>query len=41
MYGRVGALAASFVSRQIMPKPFYHFAAARFRQRVREEMKGV
>lgn len=41
IWSLIGALIASFVSRQIMPKPFYHFAAARFRQRVREEMKGV
>ncbi|MDD7568872.1 MAG: chloride channel protein [[Actinobacillus] rossii] len=39
IWSLIGALAASFVSRQIMPKPFYHFAAARFRQRVREETK--
>jgi len=39
IWSLIGALIASFVSRQIMPKPFYHFAAARFRQRVREETK--
>ena len=39
IWSLIGALIASFVSRQIMPKPFYHFAAARFRQRVSEETK--
>ncbi|MBV7388773.1 chloride channel protein [Pasteurellaceae bacterium TAE3-ERU1] len=30
-------LVASIVSRQFCPKPFYHFAAGRFRQRIQEE----
>ncbi|MCK3658126.1 chloride channel protein EriC [Pasteurellaceae bacterium Pebbles2] len=33
----IGGIVATFISRQIMPKPFYHFAAGRFRQRVQEE----
>ena len=33
----IGAIFASQVSRQFSPKPFYHAAAARFRQRVQEE----
>ncbi|WP_032093495.1 chloride channel protein [Necropsobacter rosorum] len=32
-------LIASIISRQFNPKPFYHFAAGRFRQRVQEETK--
>ncbi|WP_084224393.1 chloride channel protein [Stenoxybacter acetivorans] len=32
----LAGLLASVVSRQISPKPFYHFAAERFRQRVQE-----
>ncbi len=32
-------LIASIISRQFNPKPFYHFAAGRFRQRVQEENK--
>lgn len=35
----VGSLIASMVSRYFCPKPFYHFAAGRFRQRVQEETK--
>ncbi|MGY6772843.1 chloride channel protein [Gallibacterium sp. ZY190522] len=31
------SLMASIVSRQICPKPFYHFAAGRFRQRIQEQ----
>ena len=30
-------LFASLVSRQFCPKPFYHFAAGRFRQRIQEQ----
>ncbi|MDO5059304.1 MAG: chloride channel protein [Neisseria sp.] len=33
----IGAIAASQISRQFSPKPFYHAAAARFRHRVMEE----
>lgn len=33
----IGAIFASQVSRQFSPKPFYHAAGARFRQRVQEE----
>ncbi|AWX14016.1 chloride channel protein EriC [Mergibacter septicus] len=33
------SLVASIVSRQICPKPFYHFAASRYRQRIQEEAK--
>lgn len=33
------SLVASTVSRQICPKPFYHFAASRYRQRVQEDAK--
>lgn len=33
----VCSLLASLVSRQFCPKPFYHFAAGRFRQRIREQ----
>lgn len=33
----VACLVASAVSRQFCPKPFYHTASARFRQRVQEE----
>lgn len=33
----VCSLIASMVSRYFSPKPFYHFAAGRFRQRVQEE----
>lgn len=40
VWSLIGGLIASFVSRQIMPKPFYHFAAMRFRQRVVEESKS-
>ena len=34
-------LIATPVSRQIQPKPFYHAAAARFRQRVQAENDGA
>lgn len=33
----IGALFASIVSRQFCPKPFYHLAAGRFRQRVMQQ----
>lgn len=33
----IGAIAASQISRQFSPKPFYHAAAARFRQRILDE----
>lgn len=33
----IGSLIASIISRQFNPKPFYHLAAARFRQRVQED----
>ncbi len=33
----IGGIISTIVSRQIMPKPFYHFAAGRFRQRIQEE----
>ena len=33
----VGSIIASQVSRQFSPKPFYHAAGARFRQRIQEE----
>ncbi len=33
----IGAIFASQVSRQFSPKPFYHAAGARYRQRVQEE----
>ncbi|MGV6988152.1 chloride channel protein [Testudinibacter sp. P80/BLE/0925] len=33
----VCCLLASLVSRQFCPKPFYHLAASRFRQRIQEE----
>ena len=36
----LGGLVATAVSRQFSPKPFYHAAAARFRQRVAEECKA-
>lgn len=36
----VGSLIASMVSRYFSPKPFYHFAAGRFRQRVQEDFKS-
>ena len=36
----MGGLVATAVSRQFSPKPFYHAAAARFRQRVAEECKA-
>nr|WP_314740935.1 chloride channel protein [uncultured Haemophilus sp.] len=35
----VGSLISSMVSRYFCPKPFYHFAAGRFRQRVQEQAK--
>lgn len=35
----INCLIASVVSRQFCPKPFYHSAASRFRQRVQEEFK--
>lgn len=35
----IGAIFASQVSRQFSPRPFYHAAGARFRQRVQEEHK--
>ncbi|PJG83537.1 chloride channel protein [Caviibacterium pharyngocola] len=35
----IGSLIASIISRQFNPKPFYHFAAGRFRQRIQEESK--
>ncbi|MDG2952124.1 chloride channel protein [Exercitatus varius] len=41
VWSLIGGLIASFVSRQIMPKPFYHFAAMRFRQRIIEESKSA
>jgi len=31
-------LISSIISRQFNPKPFYHMAAGRFRQRIKEEM---
>ena len=34
----VSSIAASVIARQFCPQPFYHFAAGRFRQRVREEL---
>jgi len=41
LIGRMTAcLIATPVSRQIQPKPFYHAAAARFRQRVQAETGG-
>ena len=36
----MGGLVATAVSRQFSPKPFYHAAAARFRQRVADECKA-
>ncbi|WP_040660096.1 chloride channel protein [Neisseria shayeganii] len=36
----IASIAASVISRQFCPQPFYHFAAARFRQRVREEVQA-
>lgn len=36
-----GSLFASMVARQICPHPFYHHAAARFRQRARESEQAV
>ncbi|WP_440210633.1 chloride channel protein [Actinobacillus pleuropneumoniae] len=35
----IASLIASIVSRYFCPKPFYHLAAGRFRQRVQEEEK--
>lgn len=35
----VASIAASVIARQFCPQPFYHFAAGRFRQRVREELQ--
>ncbi|OBX04761.1 chloride channel protein EriC [Gallibacterium genomosp. 3] len=32
------SIMASIISRQICPKPFYHFAAGRFRQRIQEQI---
>lgn len=32
-------LVSSIISRQFHPKPFYHFAAGRFRQRIQEDTK--
>ncbi|WP_233141975.1 chloride channel protein [Aggregatibacter actinomycetemcomitans] len=32
-------LISSIISRQFNPKPFYHFAAGRFRHRIQEEMQ--
>ena len=31
------SIIASIISRQFSPKPFYHFAAGRFRQRMQEQ----
>ncbi|SEP56302.1 chloride channel protein [Basfia succiniciproducens] len=39
IWALIGCIVASFISRQINPKPFYHLGAARFRQRVQEESK--
>ena len=33
----IACIVASFVSRQFNPKPFYHLAAGRFRQRIQED----
>ena len=35
----VCSLIASLISKQLCPKPFYHFAAGRFRQRIQETFK--
>lgn len=32
------SIMASIISRQICPRPFYHFAAGRFRQRIQEQI---
>ncbi|TDQ56528.1 H+/Cl- antiporter ClcA [Mesocricetibacter intestinalis] len=37
IWSLISCIVATFVSRQFNPKPFYHLAAARFRQRVQEE----
>lgn len=36
----IACIFASVVSRQFCPRPFYHFAAGRFHQSVREELAG-
>ena len=33
----ISSIIASIISRQFSPKPFYHFAAGRFRQRMQEQ----
>ena len=35
----IASLISSIVSRYFCPKPFYHLAAGRFRQRIHEEAK--
>lgn len=37
IWSLIGSLVAALVSRQIHPRPFYHSAAGRFRQRIQEE----
>ena len=37
IWSLIGSLVATLVSRQIHPRPFYHSAAGRFRQRIQEE----
>ncbi|MDU8923325.1 chloride channel protein [Pasteurellaceae bacterium LIM206] len=39
IWSLIGCIVATFISRQINPKPFYHLAAGRFRQRIQEEFK--
>lgn len=35
----ISSIIASIISRQFNPKPFYHFAAGRFRQRMQEQSR--
>lgn len=37
IWSLIGSLIATLISRQIHPRPFYHSAAGRFRQRIQEE----
>ena len=37
IWSLIACIVASFVSRQFNPKPFYHLAAGRFRQRIQED----
>ena len=37
IWSLLSGIIASIISRQFSPKPFYHFAAGRFRQRMQEQ----